>query len=77
MLFKKTNVQYNKFREIDIIKEKYYISVVDIVSVVYETKDGRKYLNKLKQRVKEEGNETMTNCHQLKNKLKSLQNVAI
>ncbi len=46
--------------------EKYYISVVDIVSVISESKDGRKYWNKLKQRLKEEGNETVTNCHQLK-----------
>ena len=50
--------------------EKYYISVVDIVSAITESKDGRKYWNKLKQRLKEEGNESVTNCHQLK--LKSL-----
>ena len=47
-------------------EEKYYISIVDIVSVISESKDGRKYWNKLKQRLKEEGNETVTNCHQLK-----------
>ncbi len=47
-------------------KEKYFISVVDIVGVVSESKDGRKYWNKLKQRLKDEGNETVTNCHQLK-----------
>ena len=47
-------------------EEKYYISVVDIVSVLSVSKDGRKYWNKLKQRLKEEGNETVTNCHQLK-----------
>ena len=47
-------------------QEKYYISIVDIVSVISESKDGRKYWNKLKQRLKEEGNETVTNCHQLK-----------
>ncbi len=46
--------------------EKYYISVVDIVGVVSESKDGRKYWNKLKQRLKQEGNESVTNCHQLK-----------
>ncbi len=46
--------------------EKYYISVVDIVSIISESKDGRKYWNKLKQRLKDEGNETVTNCHQLK-----------
>ena len=47
-------------------EEKYYISVIDIVSVLTESSDGRKYWNKLKQRLKEEGNETVTNCHQLK-----------
>ena len=47
-------------------EEKYYISIVDIVSVISESKDGRKYWNKLKQRLKEDGNETVTNCHQLK-----------
>ena len=50
--------------------EKYYISVVDIVGAISESKDGRKYWNKLKQRLKEEGNETVTNCHQLKLKAK-------
>ena len=47
-------------------EEKYYISVVDIVGILSESTDGRKYWNKLKQRLKEEGNETVTNCHQLK-----------
>ena len=47
-------------------QEKYFISVVDIVRVISESKDGRKYWNKLKQRLTEEGNETVTKCHQLK-----------
>ena len=47
-------------------EEKFYISVVDVVTVITESKGGRKYWNKLKQRLKEEGNETVTNCHQLK-----------
>ncbi len=34
-------------------EEKYYISVVDLVGVISESKDGRKYWNKLKQRLKE------------------------
>ena len=50
----------------DKTQEKYFISVVDVVGVVSESKDGRKYWNKLKQRLKDEGNETVTNCHQLK-----------
>ena len=47
-------------------KEKYYVSVVDVVGATSNSKDGRKYWNKLKQRLKEEGNESVTNCHQLK-----------
>ena len=47
-------------------EEKYYISVVDVVGIVSESKDGRKYWNKLKQRLRTEGNESVTNCHQLK-----------
>ena len=47
-------------------QEKYYFSIVDVIQVLTESVDGRKYWNKLKQRLKEEGNETVTNCHQLK-----------
>ncbi len=50
-------------------EEKWYFSIVDVVAVLTESKDyltARKYWNKLKQRLKEEGNETVTNCHQLK-----------
>ena len=53
----------------DAEKEKYYFSVVDVVQVLTESIDyqtSRKYWNKLKQRLSEEGNETVTNCHQLK-----------
>lgn len=46
--------------------EKWFFSVVDVVSILTESLDGRKYWNKLKQRLKAEGNETVTNCHQLK-----------
>ncbi len=47
-------------------KEKYFISVVDLVGVLSESKDKQAYWRKLKQRLKEEGNETVTNCHTLK-----------
>ena len=50
-------------------QEKWYFSIVDVVGILTESKDqltARKYWNKLKQRLKEEGNETVTNCHQLK-----------
>ena len=50
-------------------QEKWYFSIVDVVSILTESTDGRKYWNKLKQRLKEEGNETVTNCHQLKMKV--------
>ena len=36
------------------------------MGILTESIDGRKYWNKLKQRLREEGNETVTNCHQLK-----------
>ena len=38
-------------------EEKYYISVVDIISAITGSADGRKYWNKVKQHLKEEGNE--------------------
>ena len=49
--------------------EKYYFSIIDVIQVLTESTDyqtARKYWNKLKQRLSEEGNETVTNCHQLK-----------
>ena len=49
--------------------EKWYFAIVDVVAILTENTDimrARKYWNKLKQRLKEEGNETVTNCHQLK-----------
>lgn len=47
-------------------EEKYYFSIVDIVQVLTDSTDGRKYWNKLKQRLKGEGFELVTICHQLK-----------
>ena len=49
-------------------EEEWYFSVVDVCQVLTDSADGRKYWNKLKQRLKEEGNESVTNCHQLKMK---------
>lgn len=46
--------------------ERYLISVVDIVEVLTESKNPRNYWAKLKERLKEEGNETVTICHRLK-----------
>ena len=50
-------------------REEWYFSVVDVVGILVESLDydrARKYWNKLKQRLREEGNETVTDCHQLK-----------
>ena len=50
-------------------KNKYYIHVVDIVGVLTDSGDARRYLDVLKSRLEEVGNETVTNCNQLKLKL--------
>ena len=47
-------------------EEEWYISIVNVVQYLTDSADGRKYWNKLKQRLTAEGNETVTNCHQLK-----------
>lgn len=50
-------------------KEEWYFSVVDVVGVLTEQTDfdtARKYWNKLKQRLKDEGSQLVSNCHQLK-----------
>lgn len=46
--------------------EKWYFSIVDVVGVLTDSVDASAYWRKLKQRLKEEGNETVTNCHSLK-----------
>ena len=47
-------------------EEKWYFSIVDVCSVLTDSKDPTAYWRKLKQRLKDEGNETVTNCHGLK-----------
>ena len=47
-------------------EEEWYFSIVDVVQVLTESADGRKYWNKLKQRLKDEGSQLVTNCHQLR-----------
>ena len=44
----------------------WFFSVVDVVGVLSESLDSRKYWNKLIQRLREEGNEVVTICHRLK-----------
>lgn len=50
----------------DVEQEKWYISIIDVIAVLTESIDPNAYWRKLKQRLKEEGNETVTNCHGLK-----------
>ena len=49
-------------------EEEWYFSIVDVCQVLTDSADGRKYWNKLKQRLSEEGSQLVTNCHQLKMK---------
>lgn len=49
-------------------KEEWYFSIVDVVGVLTDSVDPTAYWRKLKQRLKAEGNETVTNCHGLKMK---------
>ena len=47
-------------------QEKWYFSIVDVVEVLTESIDANAYWRKLKERMKKEGNQTVTNCHGLK-----------
>ena len=68
----KTIAIFEKFRIrriYDEEKEIWYFSIIDIIQALLEQGDyqkARKYWNKLKERLKKEGNESVTNCHQLK-----------
>ena len=56
-----------KIRSIwDDVAENWYFSVVDVVAVLTESIDPLAYWRKLKQRLKAEGNQTVTSCHALK-----------
>ena len=61
-IFKKQKIR----RVWDEKKETWYFSVIDIISALVVSKDPRKYWNKLAQRLREEGSEVVTKCHQLK-----------
>ena len=47
-------------------QEKWYISIVDVVEVLTESPNPRNYWKVLKHRLIKEGNESVTNCNQLK-----------
>ena len=51
--------------------EEWYFSVVDVVAVLTESKDATAYWRKLKQRLKAERSEVVTNCHGLKSLIKT------
>ncbi|MCK5241198.1 Bro-N domain-containing protein [bacterium] len=60
---------YKIRRHYDEKSEIWYFSVVDIIKVLIQQPDyqtARKYWNKLKERLKKEGSQSVTNCHQLK-----------
>lgn len=57
---KKVRVEWDETRE------DWWFSVVDVVAVLTDSTDPTAYWRKLKQRLKEEGNEIVTNCHALK-----------
>jgi len=46
--------------------DEWYFSVVDVIAALTGSKDARKYWNKLSQRLRKEGSEMVTFCHQLK-----------
>ncbi len=67
--------QYNAIKQFEAKKvrtiwddkeEKWYFSIVDAVAVLTDSVDATAYWRKLKQRLKAEGNQTVTNCHGLK-----------
>ena len=49
-------------------EEEWYFSIVDVCQVLTDSTDATSYWRKLKQRLKNEGNQTVTNCHALKMK---------
>ena len=47
-------------------QEKWFVSIIDVIAILTDSVDANAYWRKLKQRLKSEGNETVTNCHGLK-----------
>ena len=69
---KKFSIQLFEERKVRTVwddqEEKWYFSIVDVCGVLTDSRDPQSYWRKLKQRLKEEGNQTVTNCHGLKMK---------
>jgi len=53
----------SKWQEKD---KEWYFSIIDVVGILAESKNPRKYWSVLKTRLKKEGSEVATNCSQLK-----------
>ena len=51
----------------DNIAEKWYFSIVDVIAILTDSPNPRKYWSVLKTRLKKEGSQLTTNCSQLKN----------
>ena len=47
-------------------QEKWYLSIVDVIAILTESHNPQVYWRVLKKRLKDEGNETVTNCNGLK-----------
>ena len=69
-MVKKTEIKLFQDRQVrsvwDDAQEQWFFSIVDVVSILTDSIDPQAYWRKLKQRLKKEGNETVTNCHALK-----------
>ena len=50
----------------DDTKEKWYFSIIDVIAILTNSSNPQTYWRVLKKRLKEEGNETVTNCNGLK-----------
>jgi hypothetical protein len=67
---KETSIKLFEDRKVrslwDLEQEKWYISVVDVIGILTESLNPNNYWKVLKNRLKKEGNESVTNCNQLK-----------
>jgi hypothetical protein len=67
---KSTNIQLFEKKQVrsvwDEVEEKWYLSIIDVIEILTESPNARKYWSVLKTRLKKEGSELATNCSQLK-----------
>ena len=66
----KNNIQLFEEKQVRTVwddeQEKWYISIVDVIAILTESPNARKYWSVLKTRLKKEGSQLTTNCSQLK-----------